>query len=410
MNKKTAFIGFLPGAFVLLAFAASGLLEVGPSLVVFLAFTVGALWLHQEFKTVKAPPKPEPQKKATSELNWKLLNGVPTPIILVDNHRKVQVANKKAREDFGGGMESRDLGHSIRHPKVLSAVGDALTTGAGRALEVTLPGKVERTYIVDTAPVGNDDGHIEAIMLTLHDVTAVKVAENLRADFVANVSHELRTPLASLVGFIETLQNDVSAEVEVRERFLSIMAQEAGRMSRLIDDLLSLSKVEVNEHVRPDGKVDLEAVLEDVVSALDQKAAARNMTLVIDCPSNLPKIAADKDQVTQVFQNLITNSLSYGRENTAVTLKVETLASMAGSPNGGIQVHVVDQGDGITPEHLARLTERFYRVDKARSRNVGGTGLCLAIVKHIISRHRGTLNIESKSGIGSTFSVRLPRA
>ncbi|MCW9033021.1 MAG: ATP-binding protein [Rhodospirillales bacterium] len=406
-NKRIILIALMPGFFVLVAFTFSGLLDPGPATMVGLGFLVGGLWLGQETKRLKPQEKTEKNKPAPN-LDNHLLESIPLPVLLLDGSRKVKIANKAAREEFGEATETRDLGYAIRHPEILSAVSDTLSAGTEASFEAVLPGKVERTYLVNVVPVGDIKGKIGNALLTLHDLTIVKVAENLRADFVANVSHELRTPLSALVGFIETLQGEASQDTEAQERFLNIMSAEAGRMTRLIEDLLSLSKIEVNEHVRPNEKVDLESVIEGVVETLDRKAAQKEMSFSIHIPQNLSTIIGDNDEVTQVFTNLIANALNYGEKGTPVTITAKAIEKIPDHMGGGIQVSVEDKGEGITPDHLVRLTERFYRVDKARSRNLGGTGLGLAIVKHIVNRHRGALNIESNVGEGSTFSVLFP--
>ncbi|HEY6335293.1 MAG TPA: ATP-binding protein, partial [Alphaproteobacteria bacterium] len=245
----------------------------------------------------------------------------------------------------------------------------------------------------------------------LHDLTAEKRTEQMRADFVANASHELRTPLATLLGFIETLQGPASQDARARERFLAIMQYQAGRMSRLVDDLLSLSRIELREHTPPTERVDLLQVLRGVADALQPQSKARQMTVAIE-PTNgaLPPVLGDPDELAQVFQNLIDNALKYGRRGTTIQIfafKADHCpVPISRVPAAGVAVR--DRGEGITSEQIPRLTERFYRVDAARSRELGGTGLGLAIVKHIVNRHRGALQIESEIGQGSTFTVYLP--
>jgi two-component system phosphate regulon sensor histidine kinase PhoR len=234
----------------------------------------------------------------------------------------------------------------------------------------------------------------------------------MRADFVANASHELRTPLASLTGFIDTLRGHAKDDPEAQERFLGIMAEQATRMRRLIDDLLSLTRIELNEHVRPAGSVNVSDVVEEVANALSPMAAAANIQLDLVEPSSLPNVAGDREELFQVFQNLVDNAIKYGRPQTAITVELGTRRAGPGEPgpSPAVYIAVSDRGEGIAREHLPRLTERFYRVDVRRSRAIGGTGLGLAIVKHIVNRHRGRLAIESKVGEGSTFTVYLPLA
>ena len=262
------------------------------------------------------------------------------------------------------------------------------------------------------------------VILTLNDITALRRSEQMRADFIANASHELRTPLSSLMGFIETLRGPARDDQEAQERFLSIMHDQASRMTRLVNDLLSLSRIELDEHMPPSDRVDVLNSLRNVIASLELKAASRRIRLTLEAPSGpTPAVIGDEDQLTQVFQNLVSNAIKYTREDTEVTVSV-TLADGAavGAPGiarlpgrkddsrSVVAVAVRDRGDGIARTHLPRLTERFYRVDAARSRAMGGTGLGLAIVKHIVNRHRGRLSIESEVGAGSTFTVYLPVA
>jgi two-component system phosphate regulon sensor histidine kinase PhoR len=245
-------------------------------------------------------------------------------------------------------------------------------------------------------------------ILTFHDMTAIKRSEQMRADFVANASHELRTPLATLLGFIETLRGPARDDPEARDRFLSIMHDQSGRMARLVNDLLSLSKIELDEHTPPTGRANPLRIARSAVAALELKAAARKIRLVLTAPERLPAVIGDDDQLAQVFQNLIDNAIKYTRDNTEVRV---TLAVKDGRRSGPmVSIAVADCGEGIARTHLPRLTERFYRVDPARSRALGGTGLGLAIVKHIVNRHRGQMTIESDVGKGSTFTVLLPVA
>jgi two-component system phosphate regulon sensor histidine kinase PhoR len=233
----------------------------------------------------------------------------------------------------------------------------------------------------------------------------------MRADFIANASHELRTPLTTLTGFIETLRGPARDDAEARERFLAIMHQQAARMTRLVEDLLSLSRIELNEHVMPQGLVALDSLLRHLADALELRAAERGMRIRLDLPPALPEVLGDRDELAQVFQNLVDNGIKYGRAGSDITVTAATGVRPSYSSDAGgnpfVSVAVRDCGEGIAREHLPRLTERFYRVDTARSREMGGTGLGLAIVKHILNHHRGFLEIESTLGAGSAFTVFL---
>jgi two-component system phosphate regulon sensor histidine kinase PhoR len=226
----------------------------------------------------------------------------------------------------------------------------------------------------------------------------------MRADFVANASHELRTPLSALSGFIETLESGAGEDTQTRKRFLGIMGEQAGRMSRLVNDLLSLSRIEMHEHAAPTEQVDVEGIVRSVADALQFRARDRKISINVEIGPNLPRVTGDAEELTQVVQNLTDNAIKYGRPDTDVTIGVRA------APGEGVAIAVSDKGEGIPREHLPRLTERFYRVDAARSREMGGTGLGLAIVKHVVNRHRGRLAVDSTIGQGSVFTVTLPGA
>jgi two-component system phosphate regulon sensor histidine kinase PhoR len=262
--------------------------------------------------------------------------------------------------------------------------------------------------VVQMDPPLADGGQI---LVVLSDRTRERVVERMRADFVANVSHELRTPLASVIGFIETLQGPARDDPEARLRFLDIMAEQGARMNRLIDDLLSLSRIELTEHQAPSEALDLNELVQRMVAGFEPRLAERKVQLAMRIEAELPAVTGDADQMAQVLQNLLDNGLKYGRDGGVLRVDVALAEAGKGWPGRrGVVLAVADQGAGIAKEHLPRLTERFYRVDKGRSRAVGGTGLGLAIVKHIVNRHRGQLLIDSEVGKGTTVSVWLPLA
>jgi two-component system phosphate regulon sensor histidine kinase PhoR len=241
------------------------------------------------------------------------------------------------------------------------------------------------------------------VLLVFRDVTEEEKAGAMRRDFVANVSHELRTPLTALMGFIETLKHAAKDDPKAREMFLGIMEHEAGRMNRLVRDLLQLSRVEAEERVRPKDEVELRSLLDGVISSLSGLAEREGDR--VELTGDAFRVPGDADQLVQVFTNLIENALKYGKTGQVVRVTLTPEDTVRGP---AVRVEVADEGEGIDPVHLPRLTERFYRVDSHRSREMGGTGLGLAIVKHIVSRHRGFLRIESEKGQGSRFQVVLP--
>ncbi|MEM7223498.1 MAG: ATP-binding protein [Pseudomonadota bacterium] len=368
------------------------------------------------FRKHQSEAKETPQPANRSELesllagNEAILDNLPDPLIMVDRARRMVRLNRAAQQQFGGDLTGRDLSTALRHPALLEGVDDVLEDAQGRIVDFSLPGTLDRYYNARIAGLPQDAPDGTAVILSLHDMTGVRRAERLRADFVANASHELRTPLSSLVGFVETLSGPAKDDEEARERFLSIMHEQASRMSRLIEDLLSLSRIEMAEHAAPTGAVDLAQVLDSVVGALELYAQEKSMTIDVS-HEDLPPIIGDKDELAQVLQNLVDNAIKYGRAETPVTVSAELSAEATRRLQcPGVAVSVSDMGDGVAPAQIPRLTERFYRVDTARSRQLGGTGLGLAIVKHIVNRHRGALEIESEVGKGSTFTVFLPAA
>jgi two-component system phosphate regulon sensor histidine kinase PhoR len=246
------------------------------------------------------------------------------------------------------------------------------------------------------------------VVVTVHDLTPIRRVEEMRADFIANVSHELRTPLAALTGFIDTLQGPARDDAAARERFLGIMQAQSWRMARLIDDLLSLSRIELRAHQRPDTPVDVTPIVRQVADGLQTLARDAGVAVEIVAPADPLMVLGDRDELTRLFENLIENGLKYGASGKRVDIALTRAVSPDGK--GEVRVSVRDYGPGIAAEHLPRLTERFYRVDVGQSRSQGGTGLGLALVKHILNRHHGRLAIDSREGEGATFTVRLPQA
>ncbi len=347
------------------------------------------------------PPPPTPDAvplPAADRIGIESLNDA----ALVTRGPWVEAANAEARRLFGDRVVGSDLRLTVRHPAVLDAVDAVIAGRAAEDREIAGIGKRNRSFRVRA--VSDGDGRC---LVMLDDITQAKIAERQRVDFVANASHELRTPLATLTGFIETLQGPAADDTPARQRFLAIMATEADRMRRLIDDLMSLSRIELDKFIRPTQPVDLKSIVAEVGSTLAMRLERDQRQLVVEQPDDLPQVIADRDQILQVLHNLVSNALKYGRSGTPIRV---SLAPVANSPGGSVKVAVADEGDGIAPEHLPRLTERFYRVDSQRSRSLGGTGLGLAIVKHIVERHRGRLAIESRLGEGTTVSFLLPQA
>jgi two-component system phosphate regulon sensor histidine kinase PhoR len=344
------------------------------------------------------------------------LEALPSPLLLLNAERMIVRANRAAEALLGSGLTGRDLAAVLRNPNLLEAVDAAVNSGQGRAVEVSQLVPVERVFLAHVEALPEPAAGGAKLVLALIDQTTTRRMDQMRADFVANASHEIRTPLATLIGFIETLQGPARNDPEARERFLSIMAQNASRMARLVDDLLSLSKIEMNEHSPPTDHVDLVAVARSAANNLAWQAKSRRVTLGFEVPDEPVMVIGHEGELTLAVQNLIGNAIKYGREGGAVTVRIARVGTVPGSAGwrvsetGAIALSVEDEGEGIAREHIPRLTERFYRVDTARSRELGGTGLGLAIVKHIMNRHRGALGIDSVLGKGSVFTLYLEPA
>lgn len=338
-----------------------------------------------------------------------ILQAVPMALMLVDADQRVLAANPAAAALFGQPLEGRPCAAVLRHPDFLDGLDSALAGGQGAEARIVLSGVTGETHLsVTFTPLATGEGG--AVLIAFDDLSPHARAEAMRRDFVANVSHELRTPLTALVGFVETLRGPARDDPAARERFLGIMEREAGRMIRLVNDLLSLSRVEAEERRRPEASVDVIAVLRTTLASHREPARAAGVELALDAPEPSVAVRADPDQLAQVFHNLVENAIKYGAAGQRVTVRVRPIAREPVLRGPAVQVEVIDRGEGIDPLHLPRLTERFYRVDGDRSRATGGTGLGLAIVKHIVNRHRGRFRIESEPGKGSRFIVILPAA
>ncbi len=331
-----------------------------------------------------------------------ILDGIERPVLTFDVRRRLEFMNLAAKSLFGSGLEGRDIAAALRHPDVLQAIDRSVSDRVSRTAEFPVFAPVRRRFRVsiDALPARFAGG--QGFVAAVDDVTDSRQVQEMRSGFVADVSHELRTPLAAVLSIVDTLQGPARNDPEAQTRFLDILREQSDRMARLVDDLLALSRIEMNEHQPPRETIDLSSVLDGVLKSLGLLAEAREMQLHAEYPPDL-LVVGDRDEMTRLFMNLVDNAIKYGDRGTRVTVS----ATVDG---GNVVVDVRDQGPGIAREQIPRLTERFYRTDRARSRTAGGTGLGLAIVKHIVSRHRGELVIRSKEGEGSRFGVRLTRA
>jgi len=331
-----------------------------------------------------------------------LLAAVPMPLVLIGGDARILAANAAGRALLGARQVGRHHAIALRQPGLLSLVDSALKGGGGgeSGYEIATPSGRAR-YLVTVTPVRN--GRQRGVICAFRDMIEQSRADEFRRDFIANASHELRTPLTALNGIIETLRGPAKDDPAARERFLATMQDEVQRMTRLVRDFLALSRAEAGEGSRPEAMVDVAGLAASVTGAMRPLADDAGMRLELDIRGTVPPVPGDADQLAQVLRNLVENAINYGRPGERVTVALGPSGDM-------LRIDVTDRGEGIAPEHLPRLTERFYRVDRSRSRSEGGTGLGLAIVKHIVNRHRGRLAINSALGKGTTVSVILPRS
>jgi two-component system, OmpR family, phosphate regulon sensor histidine kinase PhoR len=386
-------------------------LSLARGIFAFLCIAAAALvpWqLHEGARSREAEPRVDPVDAAVVR---SLVAGLPDPSVLLDRSGRVLHFNPAAAE-LAPALRRGELAQSaLRSPEIIATLRQALAANKPQRTNYVDHVPLDRwmELVVTPIPVPTSFGNSDTCMLmTFHDQTPLRRVEEMRVDFVANASHELRTPLAALSGFIDTLQGPAKEDAGARERFLGIMRTQATRMARLIDDLLSLSRIELSAHVRPSDPIDLTPLLRQVVDGLEPLATERGVVVSVDIPELPVVVPGDRDELLRLFENLIENGLKYGAAGGKVDVALTDLTATDSLKE--VRVMVKDYGPGIAPEHLPRLTERFYRVDVGDSRAQGGTGLGLSLVKHILNRHRGRLMIESVAGQGATFTAILPRA
>lgn len=378
-----------------------------PLLIVLSAATgaaAGALLTPQEaiVRTQTVVPEPEPERETGPAIE-DVLELMPLGVLIVAENQQVVYANKMVAELFGLTRDGDVPVANLRSRRLLDRIATAFRQGTGSTLEFTLSRSSGAALLATIRPLTVDGK--TSVVVAIQDETRARRASELHRDFVANASHELKTPLAAVSGIIETLLGPARDDPKASERFLGILLEQTTRMTRLIEDLLSLNRIELNARVVPDEPQDVFALLSEVMNALQAIAEAADVSLDYDQPKAQIIALADRDEVCQLFRNLIDNAIKYGGSGT--TVSINTMIDPPEAP-GMVGISVRDRGPGIAREDIPRLTERFYRVNVKHSRDKGGTGLGLAICKHIISRHRGRLEIESKLGEGSRFTVWLP--
>jgi two-component system phosphate regulon sensor histidine kinase PhoR len=409
MSRLSLTQGLTAGAVIL--FGAAGTMLLGGNVQTLLMSAAAGLFAI--FILVDRPPPPiataasEPPPSADmfdDPAFEQLLQGFVDPLLIVVRG-KVARANRAALRLLGGHIVGEDVRIAIRHPAAAEQLSSMAPLAEPTSISLVGLGTRDQRWEMHIAPLSDDPAGDVRRVVHLIDRSGSYAAEKMRVDFVANASHELRTPLAAILGFIETLADPVAgADKETRARFLKIMEGEARRMQVLVDDLMSLSRIEAEKYRAPDTAVDLDSLIVEVADVFRQSGGERGKDVRTAIAPGTCPVRGDRAQLSQLLHNLIGNSAKYARPGTPISVGIEP------GPAGMMKLTVADEGEGIAPDHLPRLTERFYRIDSGRSRAMGGTGLGLAIVKHIVERHRGRLDIASILGRGTTITILLPVA
>ena len=384
---------------LLAAFAGISVLAILPLWIVFVA----ALLSRSAAPARPVAAAASTQAEKGGDPLIPVLNALDMPVIVIAADETVLFQNVAAEKAFGTIPPESYLSARVRSPGILDMVRETIATGKVNQIEHTERLPSDAVYVVRVAPadIGAGGSGRRVFLLTYRDISQARRIDRMRSDFVANASHELRTPLASLRGFIETLQGPARSDPKAQEKFFGIMHEQVTRMSRLVDDLLSLSRLELKAHIAPEDRVDLVPLLGHVRDSLAPLAEALDVTIALDVPGAPVFVQGDRDELVEVFENLVENACKYGQEGKKVDVR------LTGGEGGGAEVAVTDYGPGIPAEHVPRITERFYRVNVEASRSKKGTGLGLAIVKHILTRHRARLLIHSEVGKGTVFTVRF---
>ena len=345
-----------------------------------------------------------------------VLDTLPDPLMMIDENGIISGANLAARTLFGKNIREKSIDKIINSNNFIEAINrilreesesESLIFYVSKPIDQKLYAHIKKLPYIS---------HGNAIaVISIYDLTKAMKIEKMQSDFVANASHELRTPLAIISGFIETLQTTAKNDTEAQDKFLAIMKEQAEYMSALIENLLSLSKIELMQDQLPSEKISLSKVVKEVVKALSLKAKDNQTEIQVFMDDNLPQITADYNQIKQVIQNLTDNAIKYGTPHNDILIKVEKVSKIPPAPNLKIQegeaisISITNKGPKISDENLARLTERFYRMQEHKDKNIKGTGLGLSIAKQIIVRHRGNLTVKSNAYTGTTFTIYLPR-
>ncbi len=405
---QTALLTGIFGLFVALVLV--GEISITAAAVSFLLIVAAVAALPASTVTVTQTVQSSPQViEDTGEAVFAFADALSDPCLVLDRRSVVLHANSAAAQQFPSLGRGNPVSFSLRNPELVRAIDHAMRHGVLHTVEIheTLPSETwDKVVVSPLRRPGRDwlSDDERQLVITFQSLTELKRVDALRTDFIANASHELRTPLASLLGFIDTLLGPAARDAAAREKFLGIMRGQAERMSKLVDDLLSLSRIEMHQHVRPTGTIDLAGLLREVREGLMMQARAADVEIRLTLFEGPTTTTGDRGQLYEVFENLLENAVKYGASGKHVEIEL----SPSERSGFGHQVTVIDHGPGVGAEHVPRLTERFYRIDAEASRKKKGTGLGLAIVKHIVNRHRGQLSIKSKPGEGMRVDVFLP--
>jgi two-component system phosphate regulon sensor histidine kinase PhoR len=389
-------------AAVFAAFLVMRTLNWTEALIGFAVIIIVALFAPRSVEVAAAPVGPAVSSDFAGSVMRHFADALTDPCLILDARGVVVHRNTLAAHAFPSTQEGALLTFSLRQPAIVGALDAAMRSGAPQSVELHQTVPSETWHQVTISPLHGVDRYL---VVTLRSLTDQKRIDALRGDFIANASHELRTPLTSLIGYVDTLLGPAANDAKAREKFLGIMRGQGARMSKLIDDLLSLSRIEMRQHVRPTGAVDLSILLREVAEGLAMQATEAGVAIELDVPAAPAVTAGDRDELYEVFENLLDNAIKYGGDGGRVVLALGPSAGRTGFEHA---VTITDFGAGIAEEHVPRLTERFYRVDAESSRKKKGTGLGLAIVKHILNRHHGLMSIRSQPSEGTRVEVLLP--
>lgn len=336
-----------------------------------------------------------------NDLQELFINQLEDIIIILNKFNIITYSNKAAVENFGSNIEGKHIGSEIRIPELLDAIDNNKIDKELKKIDIELKIPVFKFYKISIASIKSDH-----TLVIIRDFTEMRKSQNMRSDFIANASHELRTPLVSLKGFLETITDSAKDDPKSQKKFLEIMKSEANKMEVLIEDLMLLSRIELQEHIRLKDKVDIKEVIENVILLNSKKISEKKLNVNLNIKEKERFVIGDKEKLSAVFLNLLDNAIKYSGNSKSV--KIESFENTSGLKNY-TSISVIDEGFGIAPEDIHRITERFFRTENAKKLKIEGTGLGLAITKHIINQHRGELKITSKFGKGSEFIVSLPK-